>query len=115
MISQEDSVKYNQIRGKSMTGYFRDNDLVKLDVNGNGQTVYYAEDEGDIIGVNTAECSDLIIYLVDNHVSKVKYNVKPTGVYYPLNLFPQDKRYLDGFAWNDAWRPKKMLDVFYWK
>lgn len=115
LISREDTLKYNQIRGKSMVGYFRNNDLVKLDVTGNGQTVYYAEDQGEIIGVNRAECSDLIIYLKDNQVSKVNYLVQPTGQYYPLDLFPENQRFLDGFSWNEKWRPLNRWDVFKWK
>ncbi|MCF8225760.1 MAG: hypothetical protein K9J30_07765 [Bacteroidales bacterium] len=115
LISQEDSVKYNQIRGKSMTGYFNNNDLVKLDVNGNGQTIYYAEDQGEIIGAIRAECSDLVIYLTDNKVSKVNYLVKPSGKYYPLSMFPDNQYYLDGFSWNDKWRPLNFIDIFTWK
>jgi lipopolysaccharide export system protein LptA len=115
LISKEDSVKYNQIRGKSMKGYFKNNDLIRLDVTGNGQTLYYTEDQGEIIGVNKTECSDLIIYLSDNKVKKVTYLVQPTGKYYPLHLFPENQRYLDGFSWNENWRPLKFTDVFIWK
>jgi len=115
LISREDSTRYNQIRGKKMLGYFRNNDLVRLDVSGNGQTVYYAEDQGQIIGVNRAECSDLIIFLVDNKVSRVNYLVKPSGKYYPLDMFPENQRTLDGFSWNEEWRPLKQSDVFIWK
>ncbi len=115
LISREDSSMYNQIRGKSMTGYFKDNDLVRLDVTGNGQSVYYADDNGEIIGVNRSECSDLIIYLEDNKVSRVNYLVKPSGKYYPLDMFPDDQKTLDGFSWNQEWRPLKFSDVFLWK
>jgi lipopolysaccharide export system protein LptA len=115
LISQEDSIKFNQIRGKSMVGYFSNNDLVRLDVTGNGQTIYYAEDQGEIIGVNRAECSDLIIYLENNKVKKVNYLVQPSGKYYPLELFPENQRRLDGFSWNAQWRPLKFSDIFTWK
>jgi len=115
LIQKIDTVKYNQIRGKNMLGYFRNNKLVRLDVTGNGQTIYYAEDQGSIIGVNRAECSDLIIYLVDNKVSRVNYLVKPSGKYYPLDLLPANQRFLDGFTWNEAWRPTSSKDVFFWK
>lgn len=115
LISQEDTAKYNQIRGKSMIGYFRNNDLVRLDVTGNGQTIYYAEDQGIIIGANRAECSDLIIYLEDNKVKRVNYLVQPSGQYYPLDLFPENQRKLDGFTWNEQWRPLDYMDVFKWK
>lgn len=115
LCSKKDSVKFNQIRGKSMTGYFIDNDLVRLDVTGNGQSVYYVEDEGIIIGANRIECSDFIIYLKDNKVQKVNPLVQPTGIYYPLDLFTENLRYLNDFSWNEEWRPKKWTDIFFWK
>lgn len=115
LISQEDSIMYNQIRGKGMVGYFKNNDLVRLDVTGNGQTLYYTEDQGEIVGVDKTECSDLVIYLKDNKVRKVNYLVQPTGKFYPLDLLPENQRYLDNFSWNAQWRPLKFTDVFIWK
>ncbi len=115
LIAEIDSAKYNQIRGKSMVGYFKENELVELDVTGNGQTIYYPIDQGEITGANRAECTDLIIFLKDNKVNKVKYKVKPTGKYYPLEMFPAEMRFLDGFSWNDEWRPKNYMDIYRWK
>lgn len=45
MANRVDSVKYNQIKGKRLTGYFRDNDLYKVLIEGNGQSLYYAAEE----------------------------------------------------------------------
>lgn len=115
LISMEDTTKFNQIRGKLMVGHFKDNDLVRLDVTGNGQTLYYAEDKGVLIGVNRSECTNLIIYLVENRVSRVNYLVQPAGTYYPLDLLPPEQSKLDGFGWYDIWRPKKYADIFVWK
>ena len=115
LVSQKDSSMFNQIRGKNMKGYFSNNDLVRLDVTGNGQTLYYSEDMGEIIGVDKTECSDLIIYLRDNKVVKVNYLVQPTGKFYPLQMFPENERYLDNFSWRESWRPLKKRDVFLWK
>jgi len=72
VTSQKDSLKFDQMRGKEMTGYFTDNKLSKISVTGNGQTIYYAEDRDVIVGVNKTACSDLVIYLKDNKIIKVK-------------------------------------------
>jgi len=50
VASQKDSTKYDQMRGKEMTGYFVDNKLDRLQVIGNGQTIYYATDKDIIVG-----------------------------------------------------------------
>ena len=115
VASQKDSTKYDQMRGKEMTGYFIDNKLNRLLVTGNGQTVYYATDEDVIVGANKTECSDLTIYLNDNQISRVVYTTKPVGTYYPLEKFPAEEALLSDFKWLEKWRPLRWEDVFIWK
>ena len=115
VTSQIDSVKFDQMRGKEMVGYFRNNQLVRIDVTGNGQTIYYAEDRGAIVGANKTECSNLIIYLKDNKISRVNYTTQPDGTYYPLELFPASESKLADFKWVAQWRPLTWKDVFIWK
>jgi len=115
VASQKDSSKYDQMRGKEMTGYFEDNQLTSIHVTGNGQTLYYATDQEIIVGANKTMCSDLIIYLTDNQISKVLYKTQPDGTYYPLDLFPADESLLSDFRWVEQWRPVDYLDVFRWK
>ncbi|MDF1575740.1 MAG: OstA-like protein [Bacteroidales bacterium] len=115
VASQKDSVKFDQMRGKEMTGYFVENKLDRLLVKGNGQTIYYATDEDIIVGANKTECSDLTIYLHDNQISKVVYITQPKGTYYPLDKFPAGEALLSDFKWLDKWRPLRWEDVFIWK
>ncbi|MEZ5071775.1 MAG: OstA-like protein [Bacteroidales bacterium] len=115
VVTRKDSVKYDQMRGKQMIGHFHDNKLSVIEVTGNGQTIYYAEDQGEIVGANKTICSDLTIYLKDNKISKVSYLKKPDGKYYPLELFPSEERLLSDFKWVGEWRPLVWQDVFWWK
>ena len=115
VISQKDSVKYDQMRGKTMTGYFRNNQLHRIDVNGNGQTLYYALDQGVIVGANKTECTNLSIFLKDNQISRVNYMTQPGGTYYPLDLLPAEEARLPDFKWALKYRPLKWQDVFIWK
>ncbi len=115
VASRKDSVKFDQMRGKEMTGYFRDNQLSRIEVKGNGQTIYYAEDQGVIIGANKTACSDLTIYLRDNKIAKVTYLTKPDGTYFPLEMFPSGETLLSDFIWVEQWRPLSWQDVYTWK
>jgi lipopolysaccharide export system protein LptA len=114
VVSRKDEDKYDQMRGKEMTGYFNNNKLVRIEVTGNGQTIYYAEDQEVIVGANKTVCSDLVIYLNDNRISKVNYKTKPDGTYYPLELFPAEEARLADFKWVEEWRPVDFMDVFRW-
>jgi lipopolysaccharide export system protein LptA len=112
IINREDSTRFNQIKGKSMTGYFRNNELYKIVVKGNGQTVYYAKDKEELIGVNIAQSSDLTIWLKENKPDKISFQVKPIGTLYPLNTAPEDELILKDFKWLEALRPKNRNDIF---
>lgn len=112
MINQEDSGKFNQIKGKSMVGYFRNNEAYKIDVKGNGQTVYYAKDKEDLIGVNVATSSNLSIYLKDNKPDDIRFYVKPSGTTYPLDIAPKEELILKDFKWLIDKRPRSKSDLF---
>ncbi len=112
IINQEDSARFNQIKGRSMTGYFRNNELYKIITKGNGQTVYYAKDKDELIGVNIAQSSDITIWLKENKPDKISFQVKPTGALYPLDTAPKEELILKDFKWLEASRPKDRNDIF---
>jgi len=115
VASQKDSVSFDQMRGKEMTGYFIENKLDRILVSGNGQTIYYATDQDIIVGANKTVCSDLTIYLNENKISRVVYTSKPDGTYYPLSMFPAEEARLSDFKWLEEWRPLTWEDIFIWK
>ena len=89
IVSFVDSTKFNQIKGKDMIGYFKNNELHKLDVIGNGQTIYYAEEETKefeekrYIGINKAECSNMLIYVSNNEITKITaIDAKPVACHH---------------------------------
>ena len=112
IINQEDTAKFNQIKGKSMICFFRNNELYKITVNGNGQTVYYAKDKDQLIGVNVAQSSDLIIMVKNNKPDWIRFITKPNAVLYPLGLAPKEELILKDFKWNELERPKSKDDIF---
>lgn len=115
IISQEDSIKFNQIKGRNMTGYIIENQLDRIDVDGNSQTIYYAKDDEEIIGANKAESSNLQIYFRDNNIRKIVFQPNTDGTFYPLEKFNQAETKLSDFKWLGSYRPISKEDVFRWK
>lgn len=113
IVSEERPTMFNQIRGKEMIGYIRNNELFKIDVFGNGQTIYYTKDQQNIVGINYAESSDLVIFLKDNDVSKIILLKQPEGILYPPGELEETK--LKGFQWLESLRPKSKIDIFFWE
>lgn len=112
ITSQEDSLYFNQIKGKNMVCHFNDNQLDLIDVIGNGQTVYFPKDEDEIVGVNLSECSNIKIMLTEGEVSRINFYVSPTGGMYPLEQAPENKLRLKGFNWLSDQRPQSRSDIF---
>lgn len=113
IISQEDSLYYNQIKGKNMNGFFADSKLYKVRVTGNGQTIYFIEEDGkEIESVNKAESSDLLIYVDSNRVQTITFITKPDATLYPIKDVAKEDLKLKDFSWKEFLRPRKMEDVF---
>jgi lipopolysaccharide export system protein LptA len=118
IISEEDSLHYNQIRGKNMQGYFKDNKLVRVNIQGNGQTIYYAKEKNketkkeEIKAVNRAECSDLIIYLKDNDIEKINFLNKPDATLFPIEKVDVKEFKLKNFIWRKKERPLNKEEIF---
>jgi lipopolysaccharide export system protein LptA len=112
IISKEDSTRFNQIKGKKMVGYFKDNELYQIYVEGNGQTLYYAKDQGLIMGVNRADCSSLKIGIKDDEVQSISFFNHPEATLYPpLDLSPKEALLKD-FRWREKEQPLSVNDLF---
>jgi len=112
IISKQDSNQFDQIKGKEMIGYIVNQALDKIDVNGNGQTLYYAREENEIIGLNKAESSKISIRFKEGKIFKIIFVKSPEGELKPLlELTTEDKK-LAGFDWKIKQRPLTRHDIF---
>jgi lipopolysaccharide export system protein LptA len=108
-----DSLKFNQVRGKNMMGFFSDNHLYKINVTGNGQTIYYAKNKNQKdFGVNRADCSDMVILIDSNKVKQITLLTQPDGTLYPIKELSAKELRLKGFSWHGDARPMKKEDIF---
>lgn len=115
IVSVDDSFgsTYNQIKGKNITGYFRDNKIVKVKVTGNSETIYFVREEnGGLIGVNKTVSSDMLIHLLDNEIQTITYIRQPKGAVYPRSELTEKDLFLKDFRWLGDLRPMKREDVF---
>ncbi|HRH65300.1 MAG TPA: OstA-like protein [Bacteroidia bacterium] len=108
-----DSTRFNQIRGKRMTGFFEKNELYRIDVEGNGQTIYYAKNKHEQnFAVNRADCSDMIIFVNQSKVKSITLQNDPDGTMYPIHELSTSELRLKGFSWQEKKRPASKADLF---
>ncbi|MBC5775432.1 LPS export ABC transporter periplasmic protein LptC [Pontibacter sp. KCTC 32443] len=108
-MSSEDTLSnYNQVKGRNMIAYFTNGDLKRLNVNGNGESLYFAlEGDTTVTGMNKAICSNMVLQFAENKLNKISFLVNPDANFIPPHeLKPTDKQ-LEGFTWLEELRPSK--------
>ncbi|MCJ8291584.1 MAG: hypothetical protein HRT58_18020 [Crocinitomicaceae bacterium] len=119
IMSVDDEKLFNQIGGKEIIAYFRDNDLYRTYVNGNAITIFYPEEETktdstivkERMGMNRLYSSSLRIDIDSNEVSGITYLDEPDGVFYPIDQINEEEQFIQGFEWKDALRPRSWEDL----
>jgi len=113
IVSIDDTGKYNQIKGRDMVAYFLRNELYKIRVLGNAETVYFArEEDRTLIGINKLFSSDMLIFVEDNEIQSITYIQKPSGALYPEDKISPYDLFLKDFRWLDTRRPRTKEDIF---
>lgn len=116
IISQSDSLRFNQIFGKNMIAYIENNELYQIDVLEEGKAVYFIrDDDKKLIGVNFMQCKDMEIYMKDNKVDKIWFFEKPTGKIHPPLTLSAKETLLPNFKWDIDYRPLDKTEIFIWK
>ncbi len=112
IISKQDSAMFDQIKGKNMIGYIINNELNNIEVDGNGQTLYYAKEKEDIIGLNRAESSRISIRFKEGQIYTISFLKAPEGELKPLLELSEEDKKLSGFEWKIHLRPLSKHDIF---
>jgi hypothetical protein len=112
VASQIDTLRYNQIKGDALTIFFENNDIYKIDVEGNGESIYYILDREELVGVNKSKSGSIQIFVEEGKVVEVIEDQSPAGTMDPPDPIGQNEPRLTGFRWLEALRPKDKDDIF---
>ncbi len=113
IISKDDTNKFNQVKGRNMIAFFVNDQLYKIKVLGNAETIYYVrEEDRTMIGINKAVSSNMLIYMGKNQVQTITYIEKPSAVIWPENQVSVHDLKLRGFKWLGEKRPMRLQDIF---
>ncbi len=114
VISQDSIKNFNQIKGRKMVAHFNKGELKNVDVNGNGESIFFALDEGDtyVVGMNKILCSNMVINFKKNTADNASFYVNPDAAFIPPHELSEPQKTLQGFVWRSEEQPvkKKMLE-----
>jgi len=99
---------FHQIKGRKMIAYFTNSALEQVDVNGNGESVYFELEEEDslVVGMNKVVCSDMRLKFKDNNITKITF-YSPDGSFVPFHEIKSDDQKLEDFMWRVDERPSR--------
>lgn len=111
MVGEIDTAHYNQVAGKEMVAYFRNNKIYRNDVNGNAQTIYYMQESGspEVVSMLVVESGNIRFYITEeNKIRQITYVNDPNYVIYPMDKIPPEQEFfLPDFKWEAARRPTR--------
>lgn len=111
--TQGDSTKYNQIKGRKITGFFTNNELERLFVDGNAESIYYTMDDENIQyqDMYHSRSSRIKLLVEDNEIARFIPIRSIEGKFSPLHLITQEAEILVGFIWKPGDRPTSKEDL----
>ncbi len=111
IISQQDTLHYNQIKSTEMLGYFRDNKLYRFDALGGVSAIFYMADEDVITTINLKEAKSMTAALKDGTATRLLYTDAIKSDLYPVGDLPAEKQRLKDFKWRGDERPRHPWDI----
>lgn len=108
---EKDSLHFNQIKGKKMTGFFKDGKVTSMYVDGNAESVYFTKDEkGAYKEMNQTVSSRLKITFKDDAIADLVTIRDAESAITPIGKLKEDVL-LTGFIWKPELRPTSKRDV----
>jgi lipopolysaccharide export system protein LptA len=112
LVSEEDTMRYSQIKGRNMVAYFRNSEMHRIDVNGNSEAMYYVKDDKKAyIGLNHITSSDIKIDVKDRKISRINFIKEPDATLTPMKDAKPEESKLPGFVWHGKQRPLGIEDI----
>ncbi|MCX2573193.1 OstA-like protein [Pedobacter sandarakinus] len=110
----KDSLRFNQIKGRLMTGFFNKGKLKTMYVDGNAESIYYTQDDSTKVykEMNQTLSSRIKFIFQDNEndIQDIVYIKGVEGALNPESKIEKD-HVLKGFSWKPTERPKSKKDA----
>ncbi|SIO25086.1 OstA-like protein [Algoriphagus halophilus] len=115
IITQDTILNFNQMKGRKMMGYFSEGQISKMDIDGNGESLYFVlEADTASQGINMTKSATIKLGFNEGAIQRVNYGIKPDGRFIPFQNLDEDNSKLSGFNWRFEERPD-MDTIMKWR
>lgn len=112
-INRAEKDLYNQIKGSTLQGDFRNGTIDFFSARGSAENIYYAADEdSSFIGVDRSTSDVIDVFFKDQKPHKVVLRNNLQGTIYPMRQVNHSELRIRGFKWLDDRRPKTKFELF---
>ncbi|HVX50403.1 MAG TPA: OstA-like protein, partial [Chitinophagaceae bacterium] len=112
-INKLTDLYYNEVKGRTLNGYFKNGNINYIRAKGNAENIYYGQDDDNkFISVNKAKSDIIDMYFDENRkAEKVVMRSSVDGTAYPMRQVNHEDLRLRGFKWLDSLRPKSKEEL----
>ena len=104
---------YDQVQGKTLRGFFRNNTINRLIVTPNAEAIYYPKDDsGAFIGASQANSERMKIFFEDQKIKSIKFERDVHQSLTPLEKADIPNLKLSRFKWLVDKRPRTKEELF---
>jgi lipopolysaccharide export system protein LptA len=108
---EKDSTRFNQVKGKKMTGFFKDGKVNSMYVDGNAESIYFTKDEkGAYKEMNQTVSSRLKITFQNGAIADMVTIRDAESAITPIAQLKENVL-LTGFIWKPELRPTSKRDI----
>jgi lipopolysaccharide export system protein LptA len=107
------ALMFDQIQGKTLTGFFENNQIRRMVVWPNAESIYYAQDDsGAYLGLTEVQSERINVFFKDEAMDKILFeqDVKPKMT--PMNQVNISTGRLSRFQWHASKRPPSRNSLF---
>ncbi|MCC6287567.1 MAG: LPS export ABC transporter periplasmic protein LptC [Chitinophagaceae bacterium] len=112
-ISKSNDQFFNQLKGNTINGFFKDGDIDYIRAKGSAESLYYMQDDDSAYtGANYAQADLINLYFVKKELDKISWLYQVEGGFYPVNQIPEERQRFRNFKWREARRPKTRAELY---
>jgi lipopolysaccharide export system protein LptA len=113
MISRRENTEmFDQLTGRDVRGFFHDNEIYKIEVDGNGETIYFVDDNGLYYGPHRATAPRITIRVDKRQITGITYYKSGDGTVTPLFMIAPTETRLKNFVWLEHLCPVDKNDIY---